>query len=117
MDCHATNLPKLNCAWLLLLLFALPRVLTADDTTKPSLGVAQPTPITRAFRNDATLNSLSFVNPSTGWAVGDRGVIWHTDDGGANWRTQPSPASCSLNAVFFVDSHRGWAVGGQCQPY
>ena len=73
--------------------------------------------MTRAFRNDATLNSISFINKSTGWAVGDRGVILHTADAGATWREQPSPVSCSLNAVFFVDANRGWAVGGQCQPY
>ena len=78
---------------------------------------AAPTPITRAFRNDAALHSLSFLNPTIGWAVGDRGVIWHTADGGATWQQQSSPVSSTLNAVYFVDSHRGWAVGGQSQPY
>src|SRR3954470_7579627 len=67
----------------------------------PAQTNSQPSPITRAFRNDATLNSLSFTNPSTGWAVGDRGVIWHTEDAGATWGQQVSPVSCSLNAVFF----------------
>ena len=69
-----------------------------------------------AFRNDAALHSISFANPSSGWAVGDRGVIWHTDDGGANWRQQAAPVTCSLQAVFFIDARRGWAVGGLCQP-
>jgi photosystem II stability/assembly factor-like uncharacterized protein len=89
----------------------------AQPAAAPAQSNSQPTPITRAFRNDAQLNALSFTNQATGWAVGDRGVIWHTDDAGLTWRQQPSPVSCSLNGVFFVDGHHGWAVGGQCQPY
>ena len=70
---------------------------------------------TRAMRHDAALADIYFVNPSLGWAVGDRGVIWHTDDGGSTWRQQASPVSCNLSAVFFVDNKRGWAVGGESQ--
>lgn len=117
MDCHATTFQQRHRACLVLFLFALARLSLADNSTPPAPVSTQPTPITRAFRNDATLNSLSFINPSTGWAVGDRGVIWHTEDTGETWRQQTSPISCSLNAVFFVDAHHGWAVGGQCQPY
>jgi photosystem II stability/assembly factor-like uncharacterized protein len=85
--------------------------------TPEAVHSAQPTPIVRAFRNDAALNAIIFTDQSSGWAVGDRGVIWHTDDGGANWRQQTSPIACSLNAVFFVDAQRGWAVGGESMPY
>jgi photosystem II stability/assembly factor-like uncharacterized protein len=73
--------------------------------------------MTRGFRNDATLHGITFISPTTGWAVGDRGVIWHTDDAGTTWRQQPSPASSALHAVFFVDARRGWAIGGECRPY
>lgn len=104
-------------ACLVAFLIALVRFSLADTSTTQSPSPAQPTAITRAFRNDATLNSLIFINQSTGWAIGDRGVIWHTDDAGATWRQQSSPVSCSLKAVYFVDAHRGWAAGGQCQPY
>ena len=67
--------------------------------------------------NDATLCDVYFVNPSRGWAVGDRGAIWHTDDGGQHWRLQQSPINCRLEAVYFVNDEIGWAVGGTVQPY
>src|SRR5215213_2359524 len=101
MDCHATTLPSRHRAYLIIFLFALVRPSRADNSIAQSQGPTQPTAITRAFRNDAVLNSLSFINQSTGWTVGDRGVIWHTEDAGATWRQQLSPVSCSLKAVFF----------------
>lgn len=77
----------------------------------------RPTALSRALRNDATINDMTFINPTTGWAVGDRGVIWQTGDGGATWRRQDSPVACTLNAVCFLDAHHGWAVGGYEQPF
>src|SRR4051812_27124590 len=125
MDCQANHQAALRIAVALLTVIALTLSSAAADPPQslvrpaaiPAQSSSQPTPITRAFRNDAQLNALSFTNQSTGWAVGDRGVIWHTDDAGVTWSQQPSPVSSSLGGVFFVDAHRGWAVGGQCQPY
>ena len=67
--------------------------------------------------SDAALADVQFVDRSTGWAVSDRGAIWHTADGGNTWQRQESPVSCRLNAVFFLDRQQGWAVGGTVQPY
>jgi photosystem II stability/assembly factor-like uncharacterized protein len=124
MDCQANHQAGHRIALALLTVITLTSSSAAAPPQPPAEPAAgrvqsnsQPTPITRAFRNDATLSALSFTSQSTGWAVGDRGVIWHTDGGGATWQQQLSPVSCSLNGVFFVDAHRGWAVGGQCQPY
>jgi photosystem II stability/assembly factor-like uncharacterized protein len=66
---------------------------------------------------DAELSDVFFLDGARGWAVGDRGVIWHTDDGGRHWRRQESGVSCRLESVWFVDAERGWAVGGQTRPY
>ena len=68
-------------------------------------------------RADASLNDLCFVDPQTGWAVGDRGTIWHTDDGGRHWHLQSSGLSARLWSVWFLDRQMGWAVGGQAYPY
>jgi photosystem II stability/assembly factor-like uncharacterized protein len=54
-----------------------------------------------------------FVDRMNGWAVGDRGVIWHTADGGTTWQQQASGVSCGLNSVSFIDARRGWAAGGE----
>ena len=61
--------------------------------------------------------TFCFVDAEQGWAVGDRGAIWHTDDGGRRWTPQDSGVSCSLLGVSLVDRDLGWAVGGFAHPY
>ncbi len=68
------------------------------------------------LRNDAQLNDVFFVDGRRGWAVGDRGTIWHTGNGGEHWSLQPSGVACTLHAVWFVDAETGWAVGGYTRP-
>jgi photosystem II stability/assembly factor-like uncharacterized protein len=69
------------------------------------------------MRADAELTAITFLDADRGWAVGDRGVIWHTDDGGRNWQAQNSGVGCRLEMVQFLDANNGWAVGGWTQPY
>ncbi len=66
---------------------------------------------------DARLADVCFVDRQHGWAVGDRGVIWHTRDGGAHWHRQLSAAKCPLRSVCFVNPQIGWAAGGFTDPY
>ena len=68
-------------------------------------------------QNDARLNDVCFASPFIGWAVGDCGVIWHTQDGGQNWQMQESGTDCPLFAVDFIDTCNGFAVGGTTEPY
>jgi photosystem II stability/assembly factor-like uncharacterized protein len=44
-------------------------------------------------------------------AVGQRGHIVVSDDGGFQWKQSPVPVSSDLTSVFFADAHEGWAVG------
>jgi photosystem II stability/assembly factor-like uncharacterized protein len=45
-------------------------------------------------------------------AVGERGHVLLSDDGGVSWRqARAVPARSLLTAVWFVDARRGWAVG------
>jgi photosystem II stability/assembly factor-like uncharacterized protein len=44
-------------------------------------------------------------------AVGERGIVALSDDGGRSWRQAEVPTSVTLTAVRFVDASRGWAVG------
>ncbi len=78
---------------------------------------AQPAASPPQMQADAELTSICFVNADLGWAVGDRGTIWHTPDGGRNWQLQRSPATCRLETVQFLDPENGWAVGGWTHPY
>jgi photosystem II stability/assembly factor-like uncharacterized protein len=70
-----------------------------------------------ALRNDAALADVCFVDRQHGWAVGDRGTIWHTRDGGHRWVLQRSGVACRLQSVCFIDPKTGWAVGGELHPY
>ena len=63
-------------------------------------------------QGDARLVDVCFVDAKHGWAVGDRGTIWHTDNGGRNWRLQSSRVACNLKSVCFLDANCGWAAGG-----
>ena len=78
--------------------------------------VPLPTELTRAMREDATLLDVHFTDARNGWAVGDRGAIWHTRDGGHRWETQESGVACRLSCVEFADMNIGWAAGGWTDP-
>ena len=70
-----------------------------------------------ATANDARLNDVCFVDAQHGWAVGEQGVIWHTDDAGTHWQSQDSGVTCPLRTVWFASEQIGWAGGGSAQPY
>lgn len=44
-------------------------------------------------------------------AVGERGLVIYSDDGGRNWRQARVPVSVTLTAVRFASAKQGWAVG------
>jgi photosystem II stability/assembly factor-like uncharacterized protein len=84
----------------------------------PRLARGLETPsLAEVLADDATLHDIEFLDADRGWAVGDRGAILRTEDGGATWRRVPSGVTASLHAVSFVDRNRGWAVGGETRPY
>jgi photosystem II stability/assembly factor-like uncharacterized protein/LmbE family N-acetylglucosaminyl deacetylase len=79
-------------------------------------GPADP-PYLREMQEDAELTDVSFVDTQHGWAVGDRGVIWVTADGGKRWRLQSAGVDCRLSSIQFLDADNGWAAGGMFHPY
>jgi photosystem II stability/assembly factor-like uncharacterized protein len=58
-----------------------------------------------------SIDSLHALDPLTAWAVGARGTILQTTDGGATWQRQTSGTSRDLAGIHFVDRQHGWAVG------
>lgn len=44
-------------------------------------------------------------------AVGERGIVVVSDDGGQSWRQKQTPVSVSLTAVRFADAKHGVAIG------
>ena len=57
------------------------------------------------------LNAVYFADAEAGWAVGARGAILFTADGGRTWRPQESGVGDDLFDVKFFDAREGWAVG------
>ena len=92
------------------------RRILAPEYPSPTSPGAEP-PARHIQPDDSRLCDVSFVDPQHGWAVGDRGVILHTDDGGQHWSPQASGVNCTLTSVCFVDARNGWAAGGMAYPY
>jgi photosystem II stability/assembly factor-like uncharacterized protein len=91
-----------------------------DSPTAPLPAIAvddSPVSVAETMKNDASLADVAFVDRTNGWAVGDRGVIWRTVDGGQTWQLQKSGVNCPLHSVCFLNRERGWAIGGSALPY
>jgi len=79
--------------------------------------VAEPEVSPVEMRADAELWDVFFLDRERGWAVGDRGTIWRTENGGMEWELQEAHVGCVLRSIFFVDPQNGWVVGGWTHPY
>jgi photosystem II stability/assembly factor-like uncharacterized protein len=57
------------------------------------------------------VNTVYFLNPTTGWRGGENGEIFKTTDGGSTWVRQNTGISASIYGVKFFDAQTGWAIG------
>ncbi|MGE5193651.1 MAG: YCF48-related protein [Deltaproteobacteria bacterium] len=109
--------PMLALLWFLLPVMLSYGAAAAADSRKSSdrnaPEVREPSPI----EDDANLHDVQFVGSRSGWAVGDRGVIWHSEDGGESWLLQSSGVNCPLRSVCFLSDRVGWVAGGGTAPY
>lgn len=59
----------------------------------------------------AWLHSLFFIDQNRGWAVGSKGTLLQTLDGGESWKPRGSLSSDDVvRDIFFVDEKNGWIV-------
>jgi photosystem II stability/assembly factor-like uncharacterized protein len=58
----------------------------------------------------AWLHSVYFLNQNRGWAIGSKGTILATVDGGLTWQPTPSSSTDVLRDIIFVDQNNGWLV-------
>lgn len=66
--------------------------------------------------DDAELTDVAFANANVGVAVGDRGALWRTADGGRTWTRCISQTDVRLESVSMVNANDAWAVGGYAVP-
>jgi photosystem II stability/assembly factor-like uncharacterized protein len=67
-----------------------------------------------------TLNSIHFINPEVGWAVGvdsgKDGIVIKTTNGGASWTLTRLAQKQTPVSVFFADADTGWIGGSTPLP-
>lgn len=72
----------------------------------------------RKAAEEQIYHSVTFVNSATGWIVGSElkdgnyvGLVFHTTDGGTNWREKLIGSMPGLTGVSFCDANFGYAIG------
>ncbi|MEJ6002969.1 WD40/YVTN/BNR-like repeat-containing protein [Paucibacter soli] len=84
-------------------LLALQPAAQADPLARP----ARPT----ALLSQRLVTAIAAAGPQRLVAVGQRGHIAYSDDGGQAWTQARVPVASDLTALQFVDAKQGWAVG------
>jgi len=59
------------------------------------------------------LRRADFIDPMTGWAVGDSGTVVMTSDGGVTWTTQNSGTEFDIIDISIVGGQYGWFLAQQ----
>src|SRR6185295_650282 len=60
---------------------------------------------------DARIMRTVFNRGGRGWAFGEGGVVYTTNDAGASWLRLQSPTRFLLVGGDFIDDNSGWVVG------
>lgn len=70
-------------------------------------------PLSRYAPPSADLYSITFINETEGWVVGEQGAFLNTRDGGSTWTRLPRPAADEklLAVSFEPDGRTGWILG------
>ncbi|MDQ1558821.1 MAG: hypothetical protein QOD32_1881 [Pyrinomonadaceae bacterium] len=58
----------------------------------------------------AWLRAVYFVDEARGWAVGSKGALLATEDGGRSWTVRRAPTEDTLRDVYFANEATGWLV-------
>src|SRR5947207_14775940 len=58
----------------------------------------------------AWLHAVFFLNPNQGWAVGSRGTVLSTNDGGKSWQAKAQPTEDTIRDIYFSDDLNGLLV-------
>ena len=65
----------------------------------------------RSHRRLKSLNGVYFVTENEGWAVGEKGMLLNTKDGGVTWLVQQTPTSNGLIDITRSPDGVLWVVG------
>ena len=96
------SLPPAACLLLLLLLTAHCSLLTTSAATG--------TWRRQQTSSLAWLHAVFFLDQNRGWAVGSRGALLSTINGGQNWQAKSNPTQDTIRDIYFADELNGWLV-------
>lgn len=67
----------------------------------------------RQYNLQTSINDIFFINKTTGWAAGYKGVIYNTTDGGRTWNPQRSELEAGEGIVDpFSDAAKNFLISG-----
>jgi photosystem II stability/assembly factor-like uncharacterized protein len=69
--------------------------------------------VRRGSAAEKNLRSLFFVDALTGWAAGEGGAVYRTNDGGREWKQLATESDINIKQIHFVDWNYGWIIGDQ----
>lgn len=58
----------------------------------------------------AWLHAVYFIDQNRGWAVGSKGTVLQTLDGGNTWKARGASTDDVVRDIFFTDEKNGWLV-------
>ena len=58
----------------------------------------------------AWLHAVLFIDQNRGWAVGSKGTVLQTVDGGNTWKLRGAATNDVVRDIFFIDNNNGWLV-------
>ena len=85
----------------------VPGPATESAAASPGAGWEDQTPVP----GGEDLYEVDAVDGDTAWAVGIKGTIFHTEDGGGTWTQQDSGVTSRLTSVSAVDTDIAWVAG------
>ncbi|HET9481257.1 MAG TPA: YCF48-related protein, partial [Candidatus Polarisedimenticolia bacterium] len=77
----------------------------------PSLATAQTWTLQASDPTAVPLKGVFTVSLDEAWAIGEQGVLVHTEDAGRTWSKTILSPPVGMSNVTFVDPQHGWAVG------
>ncbi|MDQ6651781.1 MAG: YCF48-related protein [Acidobacteriota bacterium] len=86
------------CSFLLLAFLCLPALAQTGAWMRQSVGSL------------AWLHAVFFLDENRGWAVGSRGTLLATMDGGKSWKARSQPTADVLRDIYFTDDQNGWLL-------
>lgn len=87
-----------SCVLLLVLLFASSAFAQSGTWARQPAGTM------------AWLHSVFFLDQNRGWAVGSKGTLLQTNDGGKTWKARGASTEDVVRDIFFIDERNGWLV-------